>query len=401
MLRRVALLGIALWAVPVAVLPPLAAGPAAAEPGGDARRWAMDAVNAPAAWRVTKGSGVTVALLGADRPDEGVPELRGRVTQGPDMTGLDRADGAYGDGPVGRDGTAIASLIAGSGRGGGISGVAPEARVLVIPVVARETGQPSGGGFVEPDPGPGLLDDTPFARGIRFAANQGAAVIFLPAPHYGVSRAEREAVSYALSRGVVLVASVGDGGRSEYARRNGTSYWRFPAGYPGVVGVAAVDRQGRGTPESSDNLSALVAAPGAGVPVAVPGGGSGTASGTGMAGAIVAGTAALIKAKYPDMPPELVSRALTSTSRPHPRAGYDDKVGFGVVDAAAALTKAGELRGYARTAGVRDDAHFGGGRLSGAPERPGPDPVRLWVYGIAAALGVVGFGVAVGALARR
>lgn len=370
-------------------------------PGGDARRWAVDAVNAPAAWRVTRGSGVTVAVLGADRPDENVPELRGRVTQGPDMTGLDRADGAFGDGPTGRAGTAIASLIAGGGRGGEISGVAPEASVLVIPVVERGTGQPSGGAFVEPDPGPGLLGDTPFARGIRYAANQGASVICLPASHYGVSRAEREAVSYALSRGVVLVASVGDGGQSEYARQNGTSYWRFPAGYPGVVGVAAVDRQGRKTPDSSDNLSVLVAAPGADVPVAVPGGGHGTASGTGVAGAIVAGAAALIKAKYPDMAPELVARALTSTSRPHPSPGYDDKVGFGVVDAAAALAKAGELSGYARTVPVQDGAHFGGGPLSGAPARPGPDPVRLWVYGIAAALGAVGFGIAVSALARR
>lgn len=376
-------------------------------PTPDARRWALDAINAPAAWQISKGSGVTVAVLGAGRPDDAVPELRGRVEQGPDMTGGDMTDadlmgrdpGLTGAPQPGRGATAAASLIAGSGHGGGISGVAPEASVLAIPVVEQVLEPPSEDGFV--DPGPDVFGDSPLARGIRHAVNQGASVICIPVSHYGVSRVEREAVSYALSRGAVLVAPVGDDGRSDYAMRNGTSYWRFPAGYPGVVGVAAVDRHGRKTADSSDNLSVLVAAPGADVPVALPGGGYGTASGTEAAGAIVAGVAALIKAKYPDMPPELVARALTSTARPHPRAGYDDKVGFGVVDAAAALRKAGELLGYGRTTPVRDDAHFGGGPLSGAPPRPGPDPVRLWIYGIAVLLGAVGFGVAAGAFARR
>lgn len=378
-----------------------------ATPSRDARRWALDAVNAPAAWQISKGSGVTVAVLGTGRPDDAVPELRGRVEQGPDMTGMTGAGlmerdpdltGALPDRP-GRGATAAASLIAGSGRGGGISGVAPEARVLAIPVVERGPEQSPDDGFI--DPGPDLFGDSPLARGIRHAVNRGASVICIPVAHYGVSRVEREAVSYALSRGAVLVAPVGDDGRSDHALRNGTSYWRFPAGYPGVVGVAAVDRHGRRTADSSDNLSVLVAAPGADVPVALPGGGHGTASGTAVAGAIVAGVVALIKAKYPDIPPELVSRALTSTARSRPRAGYDDKVGFGVVDAAAALRKAGELLGYGQAAPVRDDAYFGGGPLTGAPTRPGPDPVRLWAYGIAVLLGAAGFGVAVGALARK
>ncbi|GAA4597194.1 type VII secretion-associated serine protease mycosin [Planotetraspora phitsanulokensis] len=374
----------------------LAAGPfhaarAEAPPGAVEERWALDAINTEEAWKVTKGAGVTVALLGDEKPDAEVAELRGRVTQGPDLSGAlfdDSKETSTGDV------TAAASLIAGSGS---LSGVAPEARILSIRVA---TGEPDLAP-ADPQGGTGVAQDSPMARGIRYAANHGATVICIPIAGYGIDRADREAVSYALSRGIVLVAAAGDGGQSAYTRQNGTSYWRFPAGYPGVVGVGSLDRQGRKTASSSDNLSVLVAAPGADVPVVLPGGKHGVASGTGASSALVAGIAALIKAKYPNMAPELVSRALSSTSHPSPNAGYDDNVGFGEVDAGAAVAKAAELGGYAHAAPVQDDLHFGKGPLSEAPMRPGPDPVRLWIYGIAALIGLGGFCGAIVVLSRR
>ncbi|GAA1288858.1 type VII secretion-associated serine protease [Planotetraspora silvatica] len=379
----------------------LAAGPtyaahAESRPGAGEERWALDAINAEEAWKVTKGAGVTVALLGAEQVDAEVSELKGRVTQGPDLSGAlfdDSLDNSP-DKSTG-DVTAAASLIA--GNGGGPSGVAPEARILSIRVA---TGEPE---LIAADPqsGPTGAQDSPMARGIRYAANHGATVICIPIAGYGIDRADREAVSYALSRGIVLVAAAGDGGRSAYTQQTGTSYWRFPAGYPGVIGVAGVDRQGRKTTSSSDNLSVLVSAPGADVPVVLPGGKHGTVSGTGASSALVAGTVALIKAKYPNMAPELVSRALSSTSHPSPNAGYDDKVGFGEVDAGAAIAKAAELAGYAQAAPVRDDLHFGKGPMSEAPMRPGPDPVRLWIYAIAALVGLGGFCGAIVVLSRR
>ncbi|WP_169948783.1 S8 family serine peptidase [Microbispora sp. H11081] len=382
----------------------LGIGPAAwAAPGGEDATWALDAVGAPAAWKVSRGAGVTVALLGDGQPDAGLPGLGGRVEHGPDLTGA-----AAGGEPArpGDDMTAMAFLIAGSGSGGGISGVAPEARVLSVPVAAR---RPQDGSDPR-DPGQDTprqetprqeTQDSPIARGIRAAISRGAKVICLPVPAYAVDRAERDAVSFALASGVVLVAAVGDAGRSPYARQNGTSYWAFPAGYPGVIGVGAVDRRGAKTAGSSDNLSVLVAAPGDEVPAALAGGRQGTVSGTGAASAIVAGTAALIKAKYPNLPPELVSRALTSTAHPRPPTGYDDKIGFGVVDAAAALRKAGELGGYGPASAIQDDAHFGKGPVSQGPARPGPDPVRLWIYGLTVLLGTGGFVAGAVALRRR
>jgi subtilisin family serine protease len=57
----------------------------------------------------------------------------------------------------------------------------------------------------------------------------------------------------------------------------------------------------------------------------------------------VAGVAALIESRYPDLAPDLVAAALTSTTSDRPTGGYDSQVGFGVVNANAALVKAGKL----------------------------------------------------------
>jgi subtilisin family serine protease len=112
-----------------------------------------------------------------------------------------------------------------------------------------------------------------------------------------------------------------------------------------VISVSAVNVSGNVAPFSSDNLSVKVAAPGVFVPAQGRDGQYWLVSGTSPACALVAGVAALIKSKYPRLAPDLVARALTSTTTDRPADGYDSQVGFGIVDAAAALAKAGRLAG--------------------------------------------------------
>ncbi|MFC4587481.1 S8 family serine peptidase [Sphaerisporangium corydalis] len=372
----------------------LLAGPVGADDVRARQRWVLDAVNAEQAWKVTRGDGVIVAVV--DSPvDPKTPVLKDKVTLAPDMRSSLFDEGTAAVGP---HGTAMASLIAGSGRGGGMLGVAPGARILSIPVISEDDPDYD---LIEPDDGLGLPVESPLARALRYAADHGAKVISMSLGEYATQRADRQAVAYALSRGVVLVAAVGNDGDTEYARKQGTSFWSFPAGYPGVIGVGAVDKGGRPATFSSDNLSVLVGAPGVGVPAAIPGGGYADMEGSSAATALVAGAVALIKARYPNLTPDLVSRAITSTARGRPTAGYDDKVGFGVVDAAAALTRAGELTSYSASLPVRGDLHFGNGTTAPAPTPPGPDAVRLWVYGAGVLLGLTGFGAAVVVLTRR
>ncbi|GAA3682536.1 type VII secretion-associated serine protease mycosin [Nonomuraea antimicrobica] len=342
----------------------------AADPVRDQQQWVLDALNIEQAWSVTKGEGVTVAVVDS-AVDGAVKELKGRVTAGPDMT----SGTVTRELPPGRHGTAMAGLIAGSGEGDGFTGVAPGARILSLPMVIDE--EPGVG--VPPPVGDDAAE-SPLARALRYAANHGAQVVSMSIGSYGPLRSEREAVSYALGKGVVLVAAVGNDGQTQYAKDKGTSYWSFPAGYPGVIGVAATDKQGKRATFSSDNLSVLVSAPGVDVPVVKRGSGYELSQGTSSAAALVAGVAALVKARYPALPPEQVAQALSASARGRPATGYDDQTGFGVVDAAAALNAAERLTGAKRSV-TPGTEHFGQGENSPVPTRPGADPLRLWLYG--------------------
>jgi subtilisin family serine protease len=154
----------------------------------------------------------------------------------------------------------------------------------------------------------------------------------------GTVRAE---LQQAYEHGVVVIASAGNsGGPSEGSDGAPES---FPANYPSVISVGAVDQYGEVAGFSSDNLSVQVAAPGVKVPAQGRDGLYWSVSGTSPACALVAGVAALIKSRYPRLAPDQVASALTSTTTGRPTRGYDSQIGFGIVDAAAALAKAGEL----------------------------------------------------------
>jgi subtilisin family serine protease len=169
-------------------------------------------------------------------------------------------------------------------------------------------------------------------------------------------------VQYAYQHGAVLVASSGNSGQNDERRDHGFSPVSFPADYPGVIGVGAVNRNGTASGFSSENLSVQVAAPGQAVPAQGRDGLYWTVDGTSPACALVAGVAALIESKYPKITPAQVTEALTSTASNGTSHGYNPQTGFGVVDAEAALQVAGQLvaeRGAASP--VAASAHFGGG----------------------------------------
>jgi hypothetical protein len=124
-----------------------------------------------------------------------------------------------------------------------------------------------------------------------------------------------------------------------------------------------------------------VVAPGVNVPAQGRDGLYWQVSGTSPACALVAGVVALIKARYPRLPPVLVGNAIISTTHDRPAGGYDDSVGFGMVDAAAALARAKNLArdftAAAPTAATSPGAvmnageHYGGG-----PSHAVSTPVR-------------------------
>jgi subtilisin family serine protease len=375
-----------------AAAPALGSSPGLSPGGGAPVRAAeqaqLNAIDAPAAWRLSQGRGVTVGVLDTG-VDTGAADLSGSVSTGPDYTlGTDPP----GYQPPHLHGTFIASLIAGHGSGpgraGGVIGIAPAARVLSVRVILDD--QEPGVGPYNTDP---RFADA-IGRGIRYAASHGAGVINMSLGSVEPSRAMQAALAYAVSRGIVVVASAGNSGAT------GPAYtpYSYPASFTGVVSVAAVNDSGVRAPFSDRNSSVVLSAPGVNVIGAGPGGTYLQASGTSPASAFVAGVAILIRSAYPGLSPAQVEQAMISSAVRRPAAGYSPATGFGEVDAAAALRAAGRLARDKPAAGLAAGRHFGGAR-------PGPiqvthrDEARIAVLGGVGAAGAAGFLAAVAVFA--
>ena len=368
MLRTPRTLGRALaaggLAAALGLLPALPAAGAVNAPGDsirDSQQWVFSMMNVQPAWQVTEGSGVTVALIDSG-VDQNVSVLSGdTVISGPDLTGLHTSP----QNPNwGSHGTWMASIIAGHGTNGGfdgVMGIAPAAKILSIRVIP-DKGDPGYRAYND-EPEQTIQDE--LAEGIMTAVKDHAQVISMSIGYSAPSGVVRNAITYAYQHGIVLVASSGNSGGNDTRHGNGSpglAPVSFPAEYPGVLGVGAVTIAGTQASFSSGNLSVRVAAPGKGVPAQGRNGSYYTVDGTSPACALVAGVAALIKSRYPKISPALVTEALTATAQQTPAGSYDVNTGFGIVDAGAALAKAGQLTKERPAASqVPLAAHFGGG----------------------------------------
>jgi type VII secretion-associated serine protease mycosin len=322
-----------------------------------AKQWALDVLHTQEAWRTTQGDGVTVAVL-----DTGVdadhPDLAGNVLPGKDLVGF---GARRGDGTWARHGTAMAGIIAGHGHGAGhadgVMGLAPQAKVLPVRVIledddpARARARSTRGGAL--------------AEGIRWAADHGADVINLSlgddsaAAHPDAG--EDEAVQYALRKGAVVVASAGNGGEKG-------DHVSYPAAYPGVIAVTAVDRYGTRASFSTRSWYASVCAPGVDIVIADPDRKYYEGWGTSAASAFVSGAVALVKAAHPGLTPAQIKKLLQDTARDAPAGGRDDSRGYGLIDPAAALRAADRIQPGDQHVAAYGDRYFGSG-----PDKDGAD----------------------------
>ncbi len=352
-------------AVLLGVLPALPAHAAPANLVRDQQQWVLGMMDVPAAGPVGEGSGVTVAVIDSGVNPE-VSDLAGSVINGPDDTGVHTPRG---NPNWGLHGTWMASMIAGHGTDGsanaigpdGIVGIAPGAKILSIRVIPDKEDP----GYQAYNKEPEQQIQNELAEGIMTAVKDHARVISMSIGYSAPSGTVRAAIDYAHQHGTVLVASSGNSGDNDTkhaARSSGLAPVSFPAEYPGVLGVGAVTSTGRPASFSSGNLSVQIAAPGKGVPAQGRNGLYYTVDGTSPACALVAGVAALIESRYQGISPALVTQAMTSTARQNPPGGYDVLTGFGIVNASAALDKAGQLmKERHQGSQVPLAAHFGGG----------------------------------------
>jgi subtilisin family serine protease len=289
------------------------------------------------AWEVSKGAGVKVAVIDSG-VDAGHPDLKGAVTGGYDASGAGTAKGQKTLGIKPEHGTLVATMLAGRGHQpatatpspgaspspvgpDGIVGVAPEAEILSVSTWL---------GSANPA---GKTDQDQIPEAVRWAVDNGARVINISlgstTPQWPQSW--DAAFLYAEQKDVVIVAAAGN-------RVGGNLQVGAPATIPGVLTVAGLDRKGVASVDSSSQgISIGVAAPAENLLGGLPGGGYAEWAGTSGAAPIVAGVAALVRSKWPEMSAKQVINRIVSTARDAGPAGKDPLYGFGVLNAEAAL----------------------------------------------------------------
>ncbi|MGW1195153.1 type VII secretion-associated serine protease mycosin [Streptomyces sp. NPDC002536] len=282
------------------------------------QQWYLDAMHAEEMWKTSTGTGVTVAVIDSG-VDADVPDLKGQVLDGQDFSGQQGNARTDTDG----HGTRMALFIAGTGKGAGTYGLAPGARIL--PVRASGTNNFKSGSLA-------------LASSIRYAADSDAKVINISMGSPGESAEMTDAVRYAVSKGKLIFASVGNSGDK-------ANLVEYPAATPGVVGVGAVDRGIKAAPWSQSGPQVALAAPGADMIAPCTNGAPGlcTGDGTSDATALASASAALIWSVHPNWSANQVLRVLINTAG-GPKSGEkrSDTIGYGVVRPRIALQNPGD-----------------------------------------------------------
>ncbi|MEZ4718961.1 MAG: S8 family serine peptidase [Caldilineaceae bacterium] len=277
------------------------------DPLGYQTQSAVRQVNLDAAHSAYNGAGVTVAVL-----DTGIdlqhPALLGKVLPGRDMVDDDDVPQDEGFGIAWGHGTHVGGIVAVA---------APDAAILPVRVLDSN--------------GRGNMFTLAYA--IEWAVAQGADVINLSVGAESDSRVLRDTIAEAVAQGVVVVAAAGN---------LNSAAVQYPAGYPDVLGVTAVD--GANVKASFASYGAGwvdIAAPGVGITSTIVGPqGSGYASwsGTSMSAPFVAGAAALVRQAEPTAAPAQIASRLTAAAADIDalNPAHAGQLG-GLLDAAAAL----------------------------------------------------------------
>ncbi|MFD9096106.1 S8 family serine peptidase [Streptomyces collinus] len=284
--------------------------PGAAAQDIQSRQWYLKAMGADEIWKYSTGKGVKVAVI-----DSGVnsatSSLKGQVLADQVPTSVSYMATEDKDG----HGTGMAELIAGTGSGGGVRGLAPGAKIVPFHV------QSAGSADAKYQ-----LKLTAPAEAIRAAADSDVKVINMSFSSPYPDSAEEDAIKYAASKGKLMFAAIGNGGAKGKAE--------YPAVYPYAVGVSAMDKSGTVAKFSTKSNYVDFAAPG----VHIPGWCDGKftqycdTDGTSPATALASASAALVWSVHPDWTANQVLRTLIDTAgRSWAKDEPSTYLGYGII----------------------------------------------------------------------
>ncbi|MEV5642473.1 S8 family serine peptidase [Streptomyces flaveolus] len=285
--------------------------PSAAADDISSQQWYLEPMQAEQMWKVSTGEGVKVAVLDSG-VNVNIPALKGQVLA--DEVPKSVAYHATRD-EVGH-GTSMAELIAGTGAGGGLQGLAPGAKIVPYYI------------SVDPD-GEGKKQKAPeLAEVLRAVADTDAKIINMSFGNPAFDQEEQAAVEYAVSKGKLLVASAGNDGLE-----NG--FAGYPVSYNYVLGVSSMNEAGTVSRFATHGNYVDLVAPGEDVPTWCDASFQSYCSksaGTSISSALVSASAALIWSAHPDWTANQVTRALIDTaSRKWPKDDPTQYAGYGTV----------------------------------------------------------------------
>ncbi len=247
-----------------------------------------------AAW----GQGIKIAIL-----DTGITQVPGLSLKGISQSDLTGSPGGSPESLL--HGTAVASILGGTATEA--RGMVPAAELLSYRVL-DDTG--TGDSFTA-------------AQAVLSAVDAGARVISMSLGTAADSQVLRDAINYALSRNVAVVAAVGNDGI-------GSVY--YPANYPGVVAVTAVDANGQRGNFANYGPGVTVAAPGVGVVTPWVNQQAFSFSGTSAAVPFVSGAMAMLLSENPSLTSTQAAQLLVAYSDDAGASGNDPYYGAGVLN---------------------------------------------------------------------
>ncbi|OGO40187.1 MAG: hypothetical protein A2Z04_08655 [Chloroflexi bacterium RBG_16_57_9] len=281
-------------------------------------RVASQYLDEPSAWDYTTGgSNIIIAILGTGI-DRNHPDLKDKLLPGYDFVNKDDDPSEDGMG-FGTMQAGIAAAI--SNNHLGVAGASWGARILPVKVLDSKT----GGNYAT------------VIKGINYAVDQKANIINMSFSGYDSNyQALQEAINYAVSRGALPIASVGEKGAEPELRTP------YPAALNGVLGVTATDRNDVRLPSSGHGPFVDVAAPGEdiiGTYCENDYRGYATGYGSEFAAPQVSGVAALIWSMNPTLKATEVARIIKESARDLGPSGPGEDYDYGLVDAMAGVMK--------------------------------------------------------------
>eukprot|EP00555_Chaetoceros_dichaeta_P001679 CAMPEP_0198277560 /NCGR_PEP_ID=MMETSP1447-20131203/65913_1 /TAXON_ID=420782 /ORGANISM="Chaetoceros dichaeta, Strain CCMP1751" /LENGTH=475 /DNA_ID=CAMNT_0043972589 /DNA_START=267 /DNA_END=1694 /DNA_ORIENTATION=- len=274
-------------------------------------QFGINMVRAPETWDKfgVRGEGIRVCVMDSGLFSEHSDLTASRISG---YNGLEAVTPWNEDGDG--HGTHVTGIIAAADNNQGVVGVAPDVEIYVVRVFDND----------------GRFFGSDIAAAAEICFDAGARIINMSLGGGRALASENNAFNFLANEGIISIAAAGN---------NGNTGFSYPASYPAVISVAAVDSNRNLASFSQRNSEVDVAAPGVAIGSLSTNNGYRSLSGTSQACPHVAGVVALMMSFNQTIPRDSILTALEDTANhPETETGRTDGFGHGIVDAFAAVS---------------------------------------------------------------